>query len=229
MLCRTLSSWSANTSKNRDATTSPIPISVFDHTHGKKKKCFLKSDWNFCFCSLCPLPLLLYNSDKFVSVFSASYHKVNVVIIQISQVLFFSILNKHHSPWHCLYIPVLLLNVCFLTWLQLNSHCLNSVGINLGHPRERTNLMGFVDNLRFLIKNCCRSPRGKENVTDPEVMTFHGGNRRGSSEQSEGTRPNLAWLAVKASASSPVEFLSLGSSSWLHRVVMTSSEMKTKF
>lgn len=89
--------------------------------------------------------------------------------------------------------------------------------------------MGFVDNLRFLIKNCCRSPRGKENVTDPEVMTFHGGNRRGSSEQSEGTRPNLAWLAVKASASSPVEFLSLGSSSWLHRVVMTSSEMKTKF
>lgn len=92
--------------------------------------------------------------------------------------------------------------------------------------------MGFVHNLRFLIKNCCRSPRGKENITDPEVMTFHGGKRRGSSEQSEGTRPNLAWLAVKTSASSSVEVPSLGSFDQLHRVVMTSSEMvnlKTKF
>lgn len=92
--------------------------------------------------------------------------------------------------------------------------------------------MGFVHNFRFLTKNCCRSPRGKENITDPEVTTFHSGKRRGSSEQSEGTHPNLAWLEVKASASSSVEFPSLGSFDQLHRVVMTNSEMvnlKSKF
>lgn len=172
MLLRTFSGWVLNTSKNGDAATSPIPAPIFYHSHGEKTfpkirlefcfavcvSCLLSncctSPRRVCLCLLCIIPLCSWGQQWDPPTF-----------------LFFR-LNKSNSLSCSSYIHILLLDICFLSWLEQNLdswiRCLNTNGMNLGQPRERKKSTVFDHNLRLVIKNCFRSPRVKERMTDPE-------------------------------------------------------------